>query len=46
MIGITAAENIAISPATLYQIATADTVNPLSKVDQAINLSLVCILMS
>jgi hypothetical protein len=40
MIGITAAAKILTSPATLYQMATADMVNPLSNASQAIILSL------
>ena len=39
IIGITAAANMLTSPATLYQIATADIVNPLNNARYAINLS-------
>jgi hypothetical protein len=40
MMGITAAAKILTNPATLYQMATADMVNPLSSASQAIILSL------
>jgi hypothetical protein len=40
MIGITAAAKILTRPATLYQMATADIVNPLSRASQAMILSL------
>jgi hypothetical protein len=40
MIGTTAAAKILTSPATLYQMATAEMVNPLSSASQAIILSL------
>jgi hypothetical protein len=40
IIGITAAAKIDTRPATLYQMATADIVNPLSNASQAIILSL------
>jgi hypothetical protein len=40
IIGIIAAAKIDTRPATLYQMATADMVNPLSKASQAIILSL------
>ena len=40
IIGITAAAKILTSPATLYQMATADMVSPLSRANQAMILSL------
>jgi hypothetical protein len=46
MIGITAAAKILTSPATLYQMATADMVNPLSNASQAMILSLKFIFMN
>jgi hypothetical protein len=39
IIGVTAAAKILTSPATEYQMATADMVNPLSNARYAINLS-------
>jgi hypothetical protein len=39
MMGITAAAKMLTSPATLYQIATAEIVSPLNKARYAINLS-------
>jgi hypothetical protein len=40
MIGTTAAAKILTRPATLYQMATADIVNPLKRASQAMILSL------
>ena len=46
IIGTAAAANIATRPATEYHTATAEMLRPLASVNQAINLSLVCIFMN
>jgi hypothetical protein len=44
--GTTAAAKILTRPATLYQMATADMVNPLNNANQAMILSLKFIFMN